>query len=322
MEQRAWERVPIDAQSVDAPLSSAAVFLVLAAAEGDDALGRIRDVLGAVGDLVKNVGIRDLGGRLSCVVGIGSALWDRLSPDRRPKELRPFASVHGPVHTAPSTPGDLLFHVRAERADMTFELERQLLDQIGDAAHVVDETVGFRYFDARDLLGFVDGTANPTGAELPEAALIGADADPDFAGCSYVVVQKYVHDMAGWAALSIEEQEAIIGRTKLENIELDDDDAPRKSHKSLATIEDDAGGELAILRDNMPFGRPGAGEFGTYFIGYAGRPRVIEQMLERMFLGVPPGAYDRLLDFSTAMTGTSFFVPTAAMLETLAQEPD
>ena len=134
-------------------------------------------------------------------------------------------------------------------------------------------------------------------------------------------MQKYLHDMAGWAALSTEEQEAIIGRTKLDNIEIDDDDAPRKSHKTLATIEDDDGGELDILRDNMPFGRPGAGEFGTYFIGYAGRLWVIEQMLERMFVGAPPGAYDRLLDFSTAVTGTTFFVPTAGMLEDLAEPP-
>jgi len=321
MTHGAWERVPIDAQSVEAPLSRSAVFLVMAAGESDGDLARIRDVLGAIGDLVKNVGFRDLGGRLSCVVGIGSALWDRLSPGRRPADLRPFAPIQGPVHAAPSTPGDLLFHVRAERADMTFELERQLLDLIGNAARVVDETAGFRYFDARDLLGFVDGTANPTGAELPDAALIGADADPGFAGGSYVIVQKYLHDMAGWAALSTEEQEAIIGRTKIDNIELDDDDAPRKSHKTLTTIEDDARGELDILRDNMPFGRPGAGEFGTYFIGYAGRLWVIEQMLERMFVGVPPGAYDRLLDFSTAVTGSTFFVPTAGMLEDLAEPP-
>src|SRR4029453_8583123 len=163
----------------------------------------------------------------------------------------------------------------------------------------------------------VDGTANPTGAELPDAALIGADADPEFAGGSYVVVQKYLHDMAAWAALSTEEQEAIIGRTKIDNVEIDDDDAPRKSHKSLATIDDGAGGELAILRDNMPFGRPGAGEFGTYFIGYSGRLWVTERMIERMFVGVPPGAYDRLLDFSTAMNGATFFVPTAGMLEEL-----
>ena len=321
MEHGAWERVPIDAQSVEAPLSRSAVFLVLAAGEGDEALAAIRDVLGSVADLVKNVGFRDLGGRLSCVVGIGSELWDRLSPEHRPAELRPFAPVRGPVHMAPSTPGDLLFHLRAEREDMTFELERQLLGVVGDAARVVDETTGFRYFDARDLLGFVDGTANPAGAELPDAALIGEDADPDFAGGSYVVVQKYLHDMRGWAAMSTEEQEAIIGRTKLDNIELDDD-APRKSHKTLTTIDDGAGGELYILRDNMPFGRPGAGEFGTYFIGYSGRLWVIEQMLERMFVGVPAGAYDRLLDFSTAVTGTTFFVPTAPMLEALATAPE
>jgi porphyrinogen peroxidase len=321
MQQGSWDRVPIDAQSVETPLSRAAVFLVVAVGESDAELAAVREALGAVGDLVKNVGFRDLGGRLSCVVGIGSALWDRLSPGRRPVDLHPFAPIHGPVHAAPSTPGDLLFHLRAEREDMTFELERQLLDVLGDAVRVIDETTGFRYFDARDLLGFVDGTANPTGAELPDAALVAADADPDFAGGSYVVVQKYLHDMAGWAALSTEEQEAIMGRTKIDNIEIDDDAAPRKSHKSLATIEDDDGGELAILRDNMPFGRPGDGEFGTYFIGYSGRLWVIERMLERMFVGVPPGAYDRLLDFSTAVTGTTFFVPTARMLEGLAEPP-
>jgi putative iron-dependent peroxidase len=308
--------VPIDAQSVEAPLSSAAVFLILEAEQGDEALARIREVLGAVGDLVKNVGFRDLGGRLSCIVGIGSALWDRLSPDRRPVDLRPFNAIRGPVHEAPSTPGDLLFHIRAERADMTYELERQLLDQIGDAAHVVDETIGFRYFDARDLLGFVDGTANPTGGELPEAALVGEDADPGFAGCSYVVVQKYLHDMAGWNALAVPELEAAIGREKLGDIELPDQ-AP-DSHIVLNTITGEDGEERQIMRFNMPFGRAGAGEFGTYFIGYAATPDVIEQMLARMFVGVPAGSYDRLLDFSTAVTGATFFVPTLARLEALA----
>jgi len=321
MSQGAEDRVGIDAQSVEAPLSRSAIFLVVTVGAAERDLATVRDALGAVGDLVKNVGFRDLNGRLSCVVGIGSAFWDRLSPGRRPLDLHAFPPIGGPVHDAPSTPGDVLFHLRAEREDMTFELARQLLGVLGDAITVVDETSGFRYFDSRDLLGFVDGTANPTGAELPDATLIDADADPDFAGGSYVVVQKYLHDMAGWAALSTEEQEAIMGRTKSDNIEIDDDAAPRKSHKSLATIEDGEGGELAILRDNMPFGRPGAGEFGTYFIGYASRLWVIEKMLGRMFVGVPPGAYDRLLDFSTAVTGTTFFVPTASMLDALAEQP-
>jgi len=319
MSDGAWDRVPIDAQSVVTPLSRSAVFLVLTVGERDADLAGVRDALGAVADLVKNVGFRDLGAHLSCIAGIGSELWDRLAPDRRPAELRPFVPVQGPVHAAPATPGDLLFHIRAEREDMTFELERQLLDVLGDAARVVDETSGFRYFDARDLLGFVDGTANPVGADLLDAALITEGADAEFAGGSYVVVQKYVHDMAGWGALSTEQQEAIMGRTKIDNIEIDDDDQPQKSHKSLATIEDGEGGELAILRDNMPFGRPGAGEFGTYFIGYSGRLEVIEQMLQRMFVGAPEGSYDRLLDFSTAITGSTFFVPTSTMLDELAE---
>ena len=134
MSDGAWERVPIDAQSVDAPLSRSAIFLVMSAGESEQDLAGVRDALGAIGDLVKNVGFRDLNGRLSCIVGIGRALWDRLSPGHRPLDLHPFAPIHGPVHTAPSTPGDLLFHIRAEREDMTFEFERQLLDVLGDAA--------------------------------------------------------------------------------------------------------------------------------------------------------------------------------------------
>jgi len=158
-------------------------------------------------------------------------------------------------------------------------------------------------------------------AELTDATLISPDADPDFAGGSYVVVQKYLHDLPRWNALSSEEQQAIIGRTKVDNVELDDDPA-RPAHKTLTTIEDDDGTERDILRDNMPFGRPGAGEFGTYFIGYTGRLWVLERMLEHMFIGDPPGTYDRLLDFSTAITGTTFFVPTNDMLGRLAQAPD
>ena len=313
-----WDRVPIDAQSVDAPLSQAAIFLVVTVAGEQTALATACSVLDGLDDLVKTVGFRDLSGRLSCVAGIGRDLWDRLKPDGRPKELKPFEPIEGPVHTAPATPGDLLFHIRAERPDMCFEFERILLDNLGTAVTVVDEVSGFRYFDARDLLGFVDGTANPTGLDLPASAQVG-DEDGDFAGGSYVVIQKYLHDMAAWKRTATPLQEEIIGRTKIDNIEIDDDDAPRKSHKSLATIEDADGNEYDILRDNMPFGRPGHQEFGTYFIGYSRYLWVIEKMLQRMYLGDPPGAYDRLLDFSTPRTGTTFFAPTRATLQTLVQ---
>jgi porphyrinogen peroxidase len=310
-------RVPVEPQSIDAPLSSAAIFLVLTIAPGAPALQQVRSVIADIGGLVRAVGFRDLAGRLSCNVGIGSAAWDRLDQPKKPKQLRPFSEIRGAVHTAVATQGDLLFHIRAERADMCFELERLILEALGDAVTVADEVSGFRYFDARDLLGFVDGTENPTGSALPLASLIQQDDDPDFTGGSYVVVQKYLHKLAAWNALPVAVQERIIGRTKLDNVELEDP-AERKPHKTLATVVDEAGNEHDILRDNMPFGRPGQGEFGTYFIGYARNLWVIEKMLTNMFIGVPEGQHDRILDYSTAITGCTFFMPSNTVLESLA----
>ena len=309
------DRVPIDPQSVAAPLSRSAVFLVVTIAPGDDAASRVKNVIADVGGLVRAVGFRDLEAQLSCIVRIGSAAWDRFGQASKPRQLHPFAEVVGRAHTAVSTPGDLLFHIRAQREDLCFELERLLLDKLGTDVTVVDEVQGFRYFDARDLLGFVDGTENPTGQAMSDVTLI--DDDPGFEGGSYVVVQKYLHDLAAWNAQPTSIQEHIIGRTKADNVELDD--APG-SHKDLATITDPDGTEHDILRDNMPFGRPGAGEFGTYFIGYAADLSVIERMLNRMFIGEPPGAHDRILDFSTAVTGSAYFVPSMALLESLAED--
>jgi putative iron-dependent peroxidase len=172
---------------------------------------------------------------------------------------------------------------------------------------------GFRYFDDRDLIGFVDGTENPKGDAAIEATLVG-DEDAQFAGGSYVIVQKYLHDLKGWNALSTEAQERIIGRKKLSDIELDESEKPSSAHSALTVIVE-GGKEVKILRDNMPFGSAGKGEFGTYFIAYSRSPRVTEQMLENMFVGRPPGNYDRLLDFSTPVTGSLFFAPTATFLE-------
>jgi putative iron-dependent peroxidase len=187
--------------------------------------------------------------------------------------------------------------------------------KLGDAVTAVDEVHGFRYFDDRDLLGFVDGTENPRGQAVIDAALIGAE-DPAFAGGSYVITQKYLHDLAGWNALPTETQERIIGRTKLADIELDDAVKPTSAHNALTTISEN-GQEFQIVRDNMPFGKVGDGEYGTYFIGYCRTPRVTEQMIENMFIGKPPGNYDRLLDFSRAVTGTLFFVPSATFVDAL-----
>ncbi|KAF9894968.1 hypothetical protein FE257_004592 [Aspergillus nanangensis] len=313
-------RVPIEPQPVDAPLTRSATFLVLAVKDDPKAIDTVRSTIAGIDDLSKNVSIRDLNASFACTVGIGSNIWDRLTGLPRPAELHPFREVKGKVHTAISTPGDLLFHIRSERRDICFEFEKQLLDLLGDTVTVVDDTVGFRYFDVRDLLGFVDGTANPVGQALPEATTVG-DEDAPSSGGSYILVQKYLHDLKGWKSQSTEQQEAIIGRTKLDNVELDDaEEGQQQSHKTLNTIEDENGDEQDVLRDNMPFGSPGSGEVGTYFIGYTRRLWVIEKMLERMFIGNPPGLHDRILDYSTPVTGVTFFAPSASTLASL--DPD
>jgi putative iron-dependent peroxidase len=245
-------------------------------------------------------------------MAFGSDAWDRLFGPPRPKDLHRFREIRG-RHHAVSTPGDILFHIRAKRIDLCFELAMQITSRLAGSVTTVDEVHGFTYFDDRDLIGFVDGTESPSGQAAVEATIIGEE-DATFAGGSYVLVQKYLHDLQRWNALPIEEQEKIIGRTKLSDVELDDAVKPASAHNALTTIVED-GKQLEIVRDNMPFGEFGKGEFGTYFIGYARSPHRIEQMLVNMFVGRPPGNYDRLLDFSRAVTGTLFFVPSATFLE-------
>jgi putative iron-dependent peroxidase len=294
------------------PITEAAVFLVFTVNPGVEV--DVRDLLADVSGLKRSVGFRIPEGRLSCVTGIGSRVWDRLFGAPRPADLHPFRELAGGRHTAPATGGDMLFHIRAHRFDLCFELAQRLTDRLAGLARVVDEVHGFRSFDERDLLGFVDGTENPEGEAASDAVLIG-DEDPVFAAGSYVVVQKYVHDLKAWDALSVEQQELAIGRTKLSDLELSDEDKPDDSHVALNTIEDEDGEQRQIWRLNMPFGRVGTGEFGTYFIGYARSPDVTEQMLTNMFLGQGTALYDRILDFSTAVTGNLFFVPSADFLD-------
>lgn len=295
----------------------AAHFIVLAIAPGREAEERVRAFFGNAAALRRSVGRRLPELNLSLVVGIGSEAWDRLFGLPRPAQLHPFRELRGSKHVAPSTPGDLLLHIRARNESLCFELSMQIMNALGDAVQAIDEVHGFRYFDARAMIGFVDGTENPEGREALEAALIG-DEDPGFAGGSYVIVQKYLHDMKAWNALSTEEQERVMGRTKHDDIELADEVKPSNSHVALNVVTDDEGNELAIVRANLPFAHAARGEYGTYFIGYAADVAVTELMLRNMFIGRPPGNYDRLLDFSTAVTGTLFFVPSAALLEALA----
>lgn len=306
-------------QPVDARLTPSALFLVATIRPGADAEATVRDLCGALAALVRAVGTRASEGQLSCVLGIGAAAWDRLFGAPKPKELHPFQEIRG-VHHAPATPGDLLFHIRAAQMDLCFELATQIVARLEPAITVVDEVHGFKYFDNRNLLGFVDGTENPVAQAAVDATVIGAEDDA-FAGGSYVIVQKYLHDMPKWNGIPVEEQEGIVGRTKLSDIELNSGVKPTFAHNALTTIEED-GQELKILRGNMPFGDLRKGEHGTYFIGYARSPARIERMLENMFVGNPPGNYDRLLDVSRAVTGTLFFVPSSTFLDDVPHAPD
>jgi porphyrinogen peroxidase len=305
-------------QPVAASLTRAAIFLVVTVNPGPASAATVKSFCADLAALLRAVGFRDLEGNLSCVMGFGADLWDRLFPPPRPAELHPFREIRAGSRHAVATPGDLLFHIRARRMDLCFELATQIMARLGPAVAPVYEVQGFQYFDDRDLLGFVDGTENPTDQAALDATLIGAE-DAPFAGGSYVIVQKYLHDMDAWNALPTEAQERIIGRTKLADIELDDATKPTNAHNALTVIEEN-GQEIKIVRANMPFGHAGQSEFGTYFIGYAHSPRTIEQMLTNMFVGRPPGNYDRLLDFSRAVTGNLFFVPSATFLEAVTAD--
>lgn len=301
------------AQQILAPAAKAAIFLTVTVNDGCE--DRARASLEKVGGLTRSVGFRVPEAQLSCVVGVGAGLWDRMYDAPRPAHLRAFAPIAGSTHVAVSTPGDLLFHIRGTRSDLCFELCRQLLRSLRGVVVPVDEIHGFRYWDERDLLGFVDGSESPQADNEAAAAALVGDEDPPYQGGSYVIVQKYLHDLDAWERLSVAEQERIVGREKLSNIELPDAVKPSNSHVAATSLVDPDGSAPQIVRDNLPFGNSAADEFGTYFIGYAADPGVIERMLHRMFVGEPAGNTDRILDFSTAVTGCLFFAPPADFLE-------
>jgi porphyrinogen peroxidase len=307
-------------QAVLSPLTGAAIFLVVVVNQDQDSADTVRGLCGDLAGLIRAVGFRGTEDYLTCVAGISANAWDRLTGLPRPAGLHPFIELRSGSRFAPATAGDLLFHIRAARMDLCFELATQIMVRLSGAVTVADEVHGFRYFEHRDLLGFVDGTENPAGQLAFDSVIIGAE-DPAYAGGSYVIVQKYLHDMDAWNALPTEQQELVIGRTKLADIELDDDTKPSYAHSALTTITEN-GREVKIVRDNMPFGSVGAGEYGTYFIGYSRAPAVTELMLRNMFIGRPEGNYDRILDVSRAVTGGLFFVPPAPLLESLGDDED
>ncbi|MEU8986008.1 Dyp-type peroxidase [Streptomyces sp. NPDC048558] len=314
MPSSSMRSVDAQPQPVLSPPAPVAVFLVVTIEPGGEPA--VHDLLAGLAGLVRAVGFPSPDSGLCCATGVGSAAWDRLFGDPRPQELHAFRELEGTRHRAVSTPGDLLFHIRAARTDVCFALAAEIMKRLRGAVTVQDEVQAFAYFDSRNLLGFVDGTENPVGQAAADAAVVG-DEDPAFRGGSYAMVQKYVHDVDAWEALAVEAQEKVIGRSKLTNIELD----MPGSHKDVNTITGPDGEELEILRGAMPFARPGHGEFGTYFIAYARTPDIPETMLRKMYLGGPESGPDPILDYSEAVTGTLFFVPSATFLEAIPERP-
>lgn len=291
------------------------IFLVWKFNENTDVKPAFAQACKLVENLNHSLTIRVANGNSSCVIGIGHDAWIRLGlPTPLPKELKNFEAIDGTKYTAVSTPGDLHFHLRAESMDICFDMAMDISNVLKDAAVCLEEVHGFRYWDGRAVIGFVDGTESPMDEERKFFAMVG-DEDPEYRGGSYLFVQKYIHNMQAWDNTPVEQQEKVIGRYKISDIEMTDAVKPTNSHSALTSITDENGNDLKIIRDNVPFGNPSKNEIGTYFISYANTFSTTRKMLENMFIGNPSGNYDRLLDFSSPKTGALFFVPTMNMLQ-------
>ncbi|MFH6968933.1 Dyp-type peroxidase [Flavobacterium sp. FlaQc-28] len=298
------------------------IFMVWKFKDQTDIKSSFEKLCSLVNNLNNSFTIRIPNGRSSCVMGVGYDAWIKLGlPKPLPKELVNFESIRGAKHTAKATEGDLHFHLRGQNTAVCFDMALAISNVIKPAAECLEEIHGFRYWDGRSIIGFVDGTENPIGEERQFFAVVGEE-DAAYKGGSYLFVQKYFHNMKNWGNLSTEDQEKVIGRSKMSDIEMEDDVKPANSHSALTAITDENGEDLKIVRDNMPFGNPAKGEVGTYFISYASKFSTTRKMLENMFIGNPPGNYDRILDFSTAETGTLFFVPALDLLDQYSAESD
>lgn len=293
-----------------------AIFIVYALKQSPDTIEKAKDVCANFSAMIRSMRNRFPDMQFSCTIGFGADAWDRLFPGQsKPKELSTFKEIKGDKHTAVSTPGDLLLHIRAKEMGLCFEFASIIDEKLKGVVAPIDETHGFRYMDGKAIIGFADGTESPAVDENPYHFAVVGDEDPEYAGGSYVFVQKYIHDMAAWNSLPVEEQEKVIGRRKFNDVELSDKEKPVNAHNAVANIGDD----LKIVRANMPFANTSKGEYGTYFIGYASTFSTTRKMLESMFIGNPIGNTDRLLDFSTPITGTLFFAPSYDLLSQLGE---
>ncbi|MFD1432630.1 Dyp-type peroxidase [Lacticaseibacillus yichunensis] len=277
-------------------------------------LETIQDLSERLPAFINSMNIRYPDSGLAVAFGLSRNAWDYLFPDAKvPAELEEFQAIEGPKFTAPNTPADLFFHIRARNSAVPFEIMSEVMDRIRANVTTIDETHGFRNFEGRAIIGFVDGTENPSALDTPEYAVIG-DEDPDYINGSYAFAQKYLHNMEAWNKLKIEQQERAIGRKKYSDVELEDEEKAPNAH-NVASQDNEGGVEHKIVRMNVPFADPAKNVNGTYFIGYARHWTVTKRMLNNMF-----SKSDRLLDFSTPITGEVFFIPSKATLDAIVDD--
>ena len=259
--------------------------------------------------------VSDLQAAQHCEIGLSIAFthrfWSSLN-QAMPEELEPFQELGQGNVTAPVSDADFLIHCHSPRHDLLFYVLRSFLADVQEYVQVLDETYGFRYLDARDMTGFIDGTENPKLDARRDVAIV---PQGEFAGGSYVLLQRFVHNLPAWERLNIKAQEKVIGRTKPDSIELDD--VPAASHVGRVDIKEEGAG-LKIVRHSLPYGQV-TGEHGLLFIAYCARLHNMKVMLESMY-GLRDGKTDQMLRFTHAVTGAYLFAPSSEMLADLAVE--
>ena len=307
--------MPVPQSAICAEGESFAIFLTAMLRDGADAAALLRGFAAGFAEMTAGTAKRLNEPTLVSAIGIGPAIWQRLCGDRRPGELSPFEFLADGARSAPATPADLFVHIHSVRHDANFALAREVIGALGGAVRLVEEINGFKTAGGRDLTGFVDGTENPKGEDRAAVALVGSE-DPDFAGGSYINIQRYVHDLTAWEGLGVVDQQAAIGRTKADDLELADDVKPPSAHIARVVIEED-GRELEILRHSLPYGT--TSEHGLYFVAYGSSPTPFRKMLRRMVMDDAGAPHDRLLDFTRAVTGASFFAPSVDFLKFLGR---
>ncbi|MDH3474236.1 MAG: Dyp-type peroxidase [Rhodospirillales bacterium] len=237
------------------------------------------------------------------VAAFGDSLWRRLAPGPVPSGLRPFDALGEPAgHYAPATQRDIWLWLQAPAQDANFDLALALHRALAPIAELELEIAGFKYRGERDLIGFVDGTGNPKDRAAQEAAAL----IPDGGGGAFLMTQQWVHDLPKFNDLGVEAQEKVVGRTKIEDVELEGEAMPADSHVSRTDVTED-GVAMKVYRRSSPYG--GARQHGLYYVAFACDLYRFDIQLKRMYGLAGDGLSDRLIEFSRAVTGAYWYAP-------------